>query len=146
MQPQRAREILLSLVNGVDPLTHEDLPNGTILEKAETVRALLIGVATIEQAMDRASRRAQLPRNIGRTWTAEENSQLHDAFQAGVTLTDIAARHGRTKRAIEARLEKLGLITAEQRSTIDRFGSIAREAANGTDPRLSHESVSQMEK
>jgi hypothetical protein len=86
------------------------------------LRALLAGVAALEQDAARASRRAQLPRNIGRSWTADENSQLIDAFQAGESLAEVALRHGRTLRAIEARLEKLGLITAAERTTADRFG------------------------
>jgi hypothetical protein len=122
MQERRARQILQALIQGVDPFDGTELPSGTVLQQAEVLRALLAGVAALEQDAARASRRAQLPRNIGRSWTAEENSRLVAAFQAGQELTEIAARHGRTLRAIEARLEKLKLITAEQRTTTDRFG------------------------
>lgn len=123
MQLFRARDILYSLANGLHPETQDELPKNTILEDANVVRALLVGVANVEQGMNRAARRAQLPQNIGRTWTEAENSQLLDAFQAGHSAADIAARHGRTVRAIEARLEKLGLITTDQRITQDRFGA-----------------------
>ncbi|HEU4626061.1 MAG TPA: hypothetical protein VFS52_14935 [Steroidobacteraceae bacterium] len=122
MQEQRARQILQALVQGVDPFNGEDLPAGTVLQHADVLRALLAGVAALEQNAVRASRRAQLPRNIGRTWSAQEQADLIDAFQSGEALTDIATRHGRTLRAIEARLEKLGLLSAEQRTTRDRFG------------------------
>jgi hypothetical protein len=133
MQLFRARDILKALVLGLHPKTHDELPKGTILEDADVVRALLAGVANIEQSMARASRRSQLPRNIGRTWTEEENGRLIDAFQAGHSAADIAARHGRTVRAIEARLEKLGLLTADQRVTEDRFGApiITRTSKDG---------------
>lgn len=86
------------------------------------LRALLAGVAALEQLAARASRRAQLPQNIGRAWSAEEQSVLIDAFQSGEPVADIAAKHGRTLRAIEARLEKLGLMTSDERMTQDRFG------------------------
>ncbi len=122
MQEQRAREILQSLVQGIDPFNGEDLPAGTVLQQADVLRALLAGVAALEQLAARASRRAQLPQNIGRAWSAEEQSVLIDAFQSGEPVADIAAKHGRTLRAIEARLEKLGLITADERVTQDRFG------------------------
>lgn len=122
MQERRARQILQALIQGVDPFDGGELPSGTVLQHADVLRALLAGVAALEQEAVRASRRAQLPRNIGRSWTAEENTRLVAAFQAGEELTQIAARHGRTLRAIEARLEKLKLITAEQRTTTDRFG------------------------
>jgi hypothetical protein len=123
MQEQRARQILQSLVQGVDPFNGEDLPAGTVLQQADVLRALLAGVAALDQLAVRASRRAQLPQNIGRTWSADEQSTLIDAFQSGESINDIAVRHGRTVRAIEARLEKLGLITADQRTTQDRFGT-----------------------
>jgi hypothetical protein len=122
MQEIRARQILQSLVQGVDPFSGEELPESTVLQQAEVLRALLAGVAALEQGAARASRRATLPRNIGRSWSAEEQSALIDAFQSGEALAEIAARHGRTLRAIEARLEKLGLISAEERTTRDRFG------------------------
>lgn len=122
MQDQRARQILQSLVEGVDPFNGEELPSDTVLQQADTLRALLAGVSALDQLTARASRRAQLPQNIGRTWSESEQGELIDAFQAGEPLDDIALRHGRTLRAIEARLEKLGLITADQRTTQDRFG------------------------
>lgn len=121
MQERRARQILQALIQGIDPFNGEELPAGTVLQQADVLRALLAGVAALEQDAARASRRASLPQNIGRAWSAQEQSALLDAFQSGETIEDIAARHGRTLRAIEARLEKLGLIGSEQRTTTDRF-------------------------
>jgi catalase (peroxidase I) len=123
MQERRARQILQALVQGTDPFNGEELPGGTVLQQAEVMRALLAGVAALEHHAARASRRAQLPRNIGRAWSPAEQTQLINAFQAGEPLADIAIRHGRTLRAIEARLEKIGLITAAERTTADRFGT-----------------------
>jgi hypothetical protein len=127
MQERRARQILQALIQGVDPFDGSELASGTVLQNADVLRALLAGVAALEQDAARASRRAQLPRNIGRSWSEEENAKLVTSFHAGEHLTDIATRHGRTLRAIEARLEKLGLITAEERTTQDRFGPKAQE-------------------
>lgn len=121
MQLFRAREILDSLALGLHPKTKDELPKGTVLEDADVVRALMAGAASIKQSMARESRRAQLPPNIGAPWTDEENGRLIEAFTAGRSAADIAARHGRTVRAIEARLEMLGLLTADQRMTSDRF-------------------------
>ena len=123
MQERRAREILQALVQGNDPFTGEDLPAGTVLQRAEVMRALLAGVAALEHHAARASRRAQLPRNIGRSWSDAEQAELINAFESGEPLADIALRHGRTLRAIEARLEKIGLVTAAERTTADRFGA-----------------------
>jgi hypothetical protein len=128
MRHQRAREILLNLLKGIDPLTNEELPRGTVLEKPDVVRALFEGAGALEQTLARESRRSQLPKNIGKTWSDEEDRKLRASFEAREPTADIAARHGRTVRAIEARLEKLGLMTAEQRTTVDRFGSAAKDS------------------
>jgi hypothetical protein len=121
MKEQRARQILQALVQGVDPLTGEELPSGTVLQQADVLRALLAGLAALEQTSARAQRRAQLPDNVGRPWSADEETKLIEAFESGEALLSIAARHGRTLRAIEARLERLGLLTVERRSTISSF-------------------------
>ena len=127
MQERRARQILQALIQGVDPFDGTELPSGTVLQQADVLRAMLAGVAALEQDAARATRRALLPRNIGRTWSAEENAKLVDAFHKGENLEHIALRHGRTLRAIEARLEKQGLISAAERTTKDRFGPNAPE-------------------
>jgi hypothetical protein len=121
MKEQRAREILQALVQGVDPLTGEEIPPGTILQHADILRALLAGLAALEQNAIRAQRRAQLPDNVGRPWTPEEETTLVAAYNSGNSASDIAIRHGRTLRAIEARLEKLGLLAPEERTTNPGF-------------------------
>jgi len=115
-------------------LTGEELPPGTILQHADVLRALLAGLAALEQTAARAQRRAQLPGNVGRAWSDDEEQTLVAAFKSGDPLPNIAARHGRTLRAIEARLEKLGLLTAEQRSTNDSFVSPASGGASRSQP------------
>jgi DNA-binding NarL/FixJ family response regulator len=121
MQQTRARQILQSLIQGTDPVTGEELPRETVLQHADVLRALLTGLSALEQTTARALRRAQLPDNVGRAWTTEEESRLLAAFKKGDSPVAIAKQHGRTLRAIEARLEKLGLITAEQRTTRGGF-------------------------
>jgi hypothetical protein len=132
MQEQRARKILQALVQGVDPTTGADLEAGTVLQRADVLRALLAGVAALEQISARAQRRAQLPENVGLPWSDDEERTLVSEFQSGDSLADIAAKHGRTLRAIEARLERLGLITADQRTTNNSF--TGSPASRATDP------------
>ena len=121
MNHTRARQILQSLIQGIDPVTSEELPHETVLHHADVMRALLAGLSALEQTAARAQRRAQLPDNVGRAWTTDEESGLVAAFKSGDSPITIAHEHGRTLRAIEARLEKLGLITAEQRTTRGGF-------------------------
>ena len=117
MQQHKARQILQSLFQGVDPSNGEELASSTVLQRADVLRALLAGVAALEQSAVRSARRALLPANVGRAWTQEEDLELTREVQAGAALEAIAANHGRTLRAIEARLEKLGLISPGDRIT-----------------------------
>ena len=125
MTQTRARQILQSLIQGVDPVSGEELPHETVLQHAEVLRALLAGLSALEQTTARAQRRAQLPDNVGQTWTTEEEGKLVAAFKRGDSAVTIARQHGRTLRAIEARLEKLGLITAEERTTRGGFTGVS---------------------
>jgi hypothetical protein len=134
MKEQRARHILQALVQGIDPFTGDELPPGTILQRAEVLRALLAGVSALEQTAARAQRRAHLPGNVGRAWTEDEERTLVAAFKSADPLPDIAVRHGRTLRAIEARLEKLGLLTAEERSTDNSFVAPPTGGASRSQP------------
>ena len=134
MKEQRARQILQALVQGVHPVTGEELAPGTVLQNADVLRALLAGVAALEHTTARAQRRALLPENVGRPWSAAEEAALAAEFGSGELPAQIAVRHGRTLRAIEARLERLGLITAAQRTTSNSFGGPTAGGASGPEP------------
>jgi hypothetical protein len=69
----------------------------------------------------RAQRRAQLPQSVGKTWSESEEQQLKDEFARDEPIPLIASNHGRTVRAIEARLERLGLLRPDQRTTFSSF-------------------------
>jgi len=125
-QFQRARTIIQSLVHGLDPETGDELPKNSIVNKIDVNRALSMGVLAIDQMMARLTRRAQLPESVGKTWTDEEEQRLRDEFSGGEPIPLIATKHGRTIRAIEARLERLGLLTMERRTTTSAFVSETR--------------------
>lgn len=117
----QSRAVLTTLIQGCDPQSGEPLPRDSVIHRTDVLRALLAGLGALEQTAARAQRRAQLPENVGRAWTTEEEKELVTAFKSGDSPSVVAQRHGRTLRAIEARLEKLGLITAEQRTTRGGF-------------------------
>ncbi|MBW3665156.1 MAG: hypothetical protein KY469_18840 [Actinobacteria bacterium] len=48
--------------------------------------------------------------NAFRSWTRDEERQLVTAFEDGASLADLAREHGRSQRAIEMRLQKLGAL------------------------------------
>jgi TolA-binding protein len=47
--------------------------------------------------------------NAGKRWSAKEEEELIRAFEAGVSLRQLANRHQRSEAAIRARLYKLGV-------------------------------------
>lgn len=123
MQHREARSVLQSLIEGREPGSALELPLDSVIHRPDVMRALLAGVVALDQAQARSQRRASLPGNVGHPWTADEQDSLVVAFKAGDAPETIARRHGRTLRAIEARLQRLGLITAEQRSTRGGFSA-----------------------
>ena len=117
----RARVILDSLVQGIHPKTGGELPEDSVVNEIDVARAMATAVLALDQISARIARRAQLPESVGKTWTEEEERQLKDEFNRNESMPLIATKHGRTIRAIEARLEKLGLLTADRKMTANPF-------------------------
>ena len=99
----RAREIIRSLAEGVDPTTGEVLPTESVFNSPDVIRALY----TIWEAT--ASPSTDPLRNAGKPWTKAEDDKLRDEFSEKLKISDIAKEHGRTYGAIESRLDHLGL-------------------------------------
>src|SRR5690242_20564510 len=96
-----ARQILQSLVQGFDPVSGAELPEGAAVQRTEVLGALLEAISALEAQAERARRGPQLAGNMGKPWSTEEEAQLGAAFRAGEPLASLAARHGRTLAAIE---------------------------------------------
>jgi hypothetical protein len=129
-QFQRARVILDSLVQGIHPKTGGDLPEDSVVNEIDVSRAMATAVFALDQVSARLARRAQLPESVGKTWTEEEERRLRAEFSGKEPIALIATKHGRTIRAIEARLEKLGLMTSDRKVTGNSFTGPARRRAN----------------
>lgn len=124
-QAGSASETLTSLAQGIHPLTGAELPPESVCNEARVIRALLAGAQALEEQAARKARRAHLGPNVGKSWTPEALAQLAEDFRQGVSLTDIASRLGRSSRAIELRLVRLGLMINEERTTGDTFNPIS---------------------
>ena len=130
-QFQRARLVLQSLVHGLNPMTGDELPKGDIVNNIEVNRAMSTAVMALDQMMARLTRREMLPEKVGKGWTEEEEQQLKVAFSRSEPLPLIATKHGRTLRAIEARLERLGLLAADRRLTDKSFFTSPHKKGEG---------------
>jgi len=109
MKRVEAVGILKSLVEGRDPVSGEELPTESVLQRAPVLRALLLARVEMEESAKREKRRALMPGRAGESWKDDEDAQLTTGFQQGTAIADLASLHGRTIRAIEARLDRLGL-------------------------------------
>ena len=110
MSPLEAKKIIEALANGIDSETGEILPPQSALNSPPVIRALFIAGKALDRAAKQAERMNALPDKAGRPWGDEEDQALRAAFDTGVTVKDMAAKHGRTLGAIVSRLVRLGKI------------------------------------
>ena len=103
MEIKRAAELLRGLADGVDPMTGRPLPDESVYNRPEIIRALHCVLRALQERADGAA-----ATNAGRSWSAEEEARLLQEYDAGLTTETIARRHGRSIGAIETRLSELG--------------------------------------
>ena len=97
----RAKEIVRTLADGVDPSTGEILPDESVYNSPEIIRALFV-------LLEHVTTKDPL-RNVGKPWTDIEDDKLRDEFLSKIKISDIAKEHGRSYGAIESRLDYLGI-------------------------------------
>lgn len=122
-QFQKARAVLQALVHGLHPVAGEELLGQDIVNDIEVSMAMALAVIALDQMAARLTRKEGLPDKVGNAWTAEEEQQLKDEFNRNESVSDMAITRRRTHRAIEARLERLGLLRADQRINTGEFAS-----------------------
>lgn len=101
----RAKEIVAALAEGIDPTTGEILPEDSVCNKGEVVRALY----AVLNYLDNKKQKKRLPENAGKPWSADEDAKLRACFESGMTKKELCIRFERTSGSIESRLSKLGL-------------------------------------
>jgi len=114
MELQIARQIIDTLAQGIHPVTGEAMPEDSPYNAPPVIRALHAVSRALEgaggEASDAARAKADAPPNAGKRWSAQEDSALETAFDAGIPIKQVAQELGRTGFAVEQRLIKLGKI------------------------------------
>src|SRR4051794_22454929 len=116
MKPDEARPIIQSLADGCDPITGEQFPADSVLQHPDVIRALCAAALALKPSGLRPKGldiRDRARANHGKPWSAVEDEQLCDAFEARTSIKQLATRHQRTVGAIESRLAKLGKAVPE---------------------------------
>ncbi|MCB1623088.1 MAG: hypothetical protein KDI32_00775 [Pseudomonadales bacterium] len=121
--PQIALEVIALLAEQCDPASGMALPHDSIVYQPNVSAALLAARRSLEAEVDRQARRAQRPCNVGAPWTTAEERLMMAAFDAGHTPADIAATLQRSIAGVESRLERLGRLAPQVRTTRDRYRS-----------------------
>jgi hypothetical protein len=120
MEEDKARTIVAALANGVDPGTGIALAADSVFQSPDVVRALMCAMRALEASGSRRDR-SDLPANAGKPWSSEEDERLLAEFDAGRSLREMAGLHARTVAGVEARLERLGRLDPDARTTPRRY-------------------------
>lgn len=107
----RAKEILMVLADGVNPITGEVLPMDDSCNQADVIRAL----HTVIEAIPSSKLKPQ-PQNSGKPWSEAEENKLLEEYDSGMSVSAIAKEHNRSRGAIESRLIVLGKINRTYQS------------------------------
>ena len=105
MDINKAKEIISALAEGIDPITGELLPEDSVCNKGDVVRAFY----TILENLDK-KRKKNIPENAGKRWSDEDDKKLCEMFNAGVSKKEICNTLKRTTTGIASRLVRLGKI------------------------------------
>ncbi|ONI40251.1 hypothetical protein AN639_05040 [Candidatus Epulonipiscium fishelsonii] len=96
--------IAYHLIRGIDPYTNEKLPQDHLINNKYVYQLLLIAQNNI---LNYNASTSDLPINVGKTWSNEEDAQLRTEYENKVSIKEMSKIHGRTHRSIKARLNKL---------------------------------------
>ena len=107
MDLQRARKILETLADGVDPMTGEVLPEEHVCNRGDVVRAFHY---ILQKLSDQPEKKP--PENAGKPWATEDDAMLCRMYDTGSSKKELCAYFKRSTGGIAARLVRLGKITA----------------------------------
>lgn len=116
MNAKDAYTLLETLLDGIDPLTGEMLPEEHVCQEPAVLRALhraLVALQNEADADDEANaadeRKTRYPR-AGRPWTQGEDEMLREMYGRGETDYRIGKALGRSSYAVFRRIINLGII------------------------------------
>ena len=104
-----AASFLEVIVNGVDPTTGAVITSDSVLQSADAVRSLNRAVQALKRRVATQKKKAALPARAGAKWDSDEDRFLTDLAKSGASVADLSKTLDRTRGAVLARLERLGL-------------------------------------
>ncbi|MGA1823595.1 MAG: hypothetical protein ACMUIP_02950 [bacterium] len=120
MEIEKAKEIVSSLANGIDPITGEVFPDDSPYNHPSVIRALLIllgnvGISKKKNKLSVEEKQSQnlatgKPRNAGLPWTDELRQKVATMFHEETSIPELARFFERTEGSIHSELVRQGLI------------------------------------
>jgi hypothetical protein len=131
MDDNKALAIVSALANGVNPQTGEMFEVDSPYQSADVIRALYVAVRALELSSRSKARqsRARLPANAGKPWTEQEDRELLERFDTGLSVPQLAQAHDRTLAGIQARLERHGRLQGQGVQWRGRAGNALADSA-----------------
>ena len=120
MEIKKAKEIVTSLANGIDPITGEVFPDDSPYNHPTVIRSLFTivnnvripkkeGKKSIEEKQSQNLSEGK-PKNAGIVWTEELKQEICKLFESGKSITELSEYFGRTEGAIRSELMHQGII------------------------------------
>ena len=106
MDINRAKEIISNLAEGIDPTTGEVLPDNSVCNKVEIVRAFY----AVLNHLDEKKPKKNLPANTGKPWTKDDDNLLINLYHSNASKENICDTLQRTTTGIAARLVRLNIV------------------------------------
>lgn len=115
MDDNKALAIVSALANGVNPQTGEMFEVDSPYQSADVIRALYVAVRALELTNRTKARnsRTRMPANAGKSWSEQEDQDLLEKFDQGMSVPELAQAHDRTLAGIQARLERHGRVQGQ---------------------------------
>jgi hypothetical protein len=108
MELTQSLQIVRCLANGTHPQTGVVFAEDSPYQDADVVRALFVAIEALERSEQRLKQKQVLPENAGKPWDVAEDEHFCRIFDSGAGIKELSRQHGRTRGAIQSRLEKLG--------------------------------------
>ena len=109
MEISAAQQILGLLADGIDPETGEMLPQDSVCNQPEVIRALHVALECL--SMQKRKKTNKKWSNQGKSWTTDEEEKLVQMLERGESNLKIQTELQRSESAIASHLVRLGLIS-----------------------------------
>lgn len=113
MDIQRAKEIIHTLSDGIDPTTGEVLSPDHVCNRADVIRALHIAEQALQKDLNRPED-GTWHKEFGKVWSQHEVALLINLFDKHCTVAQISKQLGRSETGVRAKLVRLGKIQSRK--------------------------------